>query len=91
MKVDRFPIILNDHSVMVIHMFTRTDYLEDLWMSDFMDTISQQSDSAKQFLSQLDDHWTPHFLIELRKAITERLQEHDDKYGTTFAQIKNEI
>ena len=29
-----FPIILNKYAVTVIHVFTRHDCIEDVWMSD---------------------------------------------------------
>lgn len=32
--VMRFPILLNSHAVAVIHVFTRHDCIEDIWMSD---------------------------------------------------------
>jgi len=74
-----FPIILNKHAVTVIHVFTRHDCIEDVWMSDcFHHIIKAQHDcteATKQMIEQLSDWWTPTFLIALRESITKKLQE----------------
>lgn len=74
----RYPIFINRHSVAVIHVWTRT--------------ISPipfcQSSAVRQFVAQLENHWTPAFLMALRAAITEALQRHDDNFGTGFAEVK---
>jgi len=84
--VKRFPIILNNHAIAVIHIFTRHDCLEDLWMSDcFHGNIGIQEQAAQQMIDQLQDWWTPAFLMELRRAITKELKKHDNQFGTKFA------
>jgi len=84
--VKRFPIILNNHSIAVIHIFTRHDCLEDLWMSDcFHRNIGIQEQAAQQMIDQLQDWWTPAFLVALRGAITKELKKHDNQFGTKFA------
>jgi len=84
--VKRFPIVLNAYTIAVIHIFTRHDCLEDLWMSDcFHGSIETQEIAAQQMIDQLQEWWTPAFLIALRKAITKELKKHDKQFGTKFA------
>lgn len=85
--VMRFPIILNKHSVAVIHVFTRHDCIEDMWMSDCIhnDQHEWQKQGATQMIEQLGDYWTPAFLMALREAITKKLKEYDAECGTLFA------
>ncbi|HDQ04857.1 MAG TPA: hypothetical protein ENN23_09945 [Deltaproteobacteria bacterium] len=86
--VKRFPIILNKHAVAVIHVFTRHDCIEDMWMSDCGHNNQRelQQQGAVQMIEQLEDEWTPAFLVALRDAITKILAEHDVEFGTLFAQ-----
>lgn len=85
--VERFPIILNKHAVAVIHVFTRHDCIEDMWMSDCVHNGQSelQEQAATQMIEQLGDYWTPKFLISLRDAITKKLEEFDDEFDTTFS------
>lgn len=87
---ERFPIILNKHTVMVIHLFERHDCIEDFWMSEceHEDSIKDQCRAAHQLIDQLGDDWTPAFLLELRKAVVEKLKEHDRKYGSSWSLMK---
>lgn len=87
-KYKRTPIFFNKNTVAVIHIFTRCDFLEDLWMEDCIAAISPENpyeQAAQQFVDQFEDHWTPAFLMELRQAITKKLEEHDKVHGTKFA------
>ena len=36
-KLKRTPIVLNKHTLALIHIFNRNDYLEDMWMSEIDD------------------------------------------------------
>jgi hypothetical protein len=90
--VMRFPIILNNHTVMVIHLFTRHDCFEDMWMHDCIHNESRrwQEQGAEQLIEQLQDHWTPAFLMKLGEVITKKLKEHDAECGTSFAYRRSE-
>lgn len=90
MKYERYPIVLDTQTITMIQLFHRTDnVLEDLWINeiDGYEEVrnGQYEKSAKQLLDQLEDHYTPQFLMELRKEITRTLQEHDNEFGTSFA------
>ena len=73
-KYDRFPIILDRHTVALLHIFTKYDNLEDSWMMDFEKIFQKEDDlfdeSAKQFINQLEEHCTPEFIecLSLRCA-----------------------
>lgn len=81
---DRHPIFITNSVAAVIHLYTRHGCFDDLWTSDCFHRRSDERD-AKQFIDQLEDQWTPAFLMALRDQITERLKEHDAEYGTEFA------
>lgn len=76
----RFPIILGPHEVMVIHLFERTDRLEDvLWMEDFEPKWQEDAEmykrAANQFIDQLEGRYCDLFLEELIKACQEKLNK----------------
>ena len=83
---ERHPIILSKNTAIVIHVYTRLDRICDMWMyDDDMPYFCDNEIAAKQLIDQLEDHWTPAFLLVLRDRITETLKEHDKEYGTKFA------
>lgn len=84
----RRPVLLNSHTVMLIQLFQAKDTIADSWMWDYIDNYREADDAAEQFLDQLDEHWTPAFLMALRRKITERLVKHDTEYSTDFAARK---
>lgn len=85
-KVRRTPIVLTPHTVMLVQLFTmKEDNLSDMWSWGQTDPWEDQKAAAEQFLEQLEDQWTPAFLISLRRAITDKLAKQDEKYGTKFA------
>jgi len=79
MSNKRFPIYLNRHTVALIHIFTRPDELEDLWITDYPMYNENYEDvaknAAKQFIDQLQGRWTPRFLKALRDEIEQRLND----------------
>jgi len=81
-KIKRQPIQLNNHAVAVIHIFNRTDYLEDIWMSEVdeytEDSCNQHELAAKQFVEQLEDWWTPKFMKALKNEIEIRLKNQEE-------------
>ena len=88
-RIRREPIQLNNSTVMVLHIFTRTGHMEDLWMTEVEklqeEGYEQHHRAAKQLLDQLEDHWAPKFMMALRDEANKKLKEHDDKHGTQFA------
>lgn len=84
----RRPIQLTRHTVAVIHLFTKTDDFDDLWMMDFWrymeETYDHNDIAAEQFIEQLQDKWTPAFMMSLIDKISEALVVHDKKFGTSF-------
>ncbi|HSC55785.1 MAG TPA: hypothetical protein VLC51_01205 [Nitrospira sp.] len=89
MDVSRKPIILSEHTVALITLFKKgTDNLEDCWSFDaVLEWYHKDKDSAaRQFVEQLEDHWTPAFMMALRREITRKLREHDQECGTQFAE-----
>ena len=85
MTAKRFPIVLNSHTVMLIQLFTATDKLTDLWAWDYYDPIKEVGTAAEQLLDQLEDYWSPAFMMALRDATIRKLVEHDKQCGTNFA------
>lgn len=82
----RTPILLGSHTVALITLFhLPNDRLEDLWTIEYIDTFKEVDHAASQFIDQLEDHWSPAFLMALRKKITATLAKHDAEYGTKFA------
>ena len=82
--IERKPIILNDTTIMLLSIFTKTTTLEDLWIYDYTGNVDIQAEAAKQLIAQFEDQWTPRFFMELRKEITKKLKEHDTLCNTSF-------
>lgn len=83
----RLPIFINNHTVAVLNLYQRHDCLEDMWKADCFhhDGIVEANRDARQFVDQMEEYWTPAFLMALRDEITARLREHDRDFGTEFA------
>ena len=83
---NRTPIVLDKHTVAVLHIFTRTDKFEDLFMDDyiyakfkdgFMNTFQN---SAQQFIDQFEEHSCDAFIEALIKKAFKYLIENDIKF-----------
>ena len=82
----RTPIVLGEHTIALITLFHLPhDHLEDIWLMDYLDHIKNVDHAASQFIDQLEDRWSPRFLMALRDKITATLAKHDSQYGTAFA------
>ena len=74
-KIKRTPIVLNPHTIALISIFIKHEHLEDIWYSGsdiekfVKEQIHSSSRAAKQFIAQLEGHWTPRFLKALRTEI----------------------
>ena len=85
--VQRQPIIISNDTIALITLFTNHSYLQDCWTYDYLHNIDhdQATFAAMQFVDQLEDQWTPAFMMALRKQITLKLEEHDKEFGTEFS------
>ena len=84
----RYPIIITDHCIALLELFIKPhDHLDDVWSYDYLEEeISNEPQfAADEFVRRLENHWTPAFMMALRKAITNKLIEHDQEFGTNFA------
>lgn len=88
-NIIRTPIQLDKNTLAIIHIFERKDHLEDIWMFDsdkYEEELWRNFDqSAKQFIDQIIDKVSPHFLMELIKVANKELINHDKKFGTNFS------
>jgi hypothetical protein len=87
---ERHPIQLNSDTIVLLQLFHRNNHIEDIcWSSECTMVMKKDLEShtkaAEQFINQLEDHWTPLFMMELRDRINERLKRDDKKYGTKFS------
>jgi hypothetical protein len=90
MTIERRPFLISEHTVMLVTLFHKPhDMLADIWMHDYLPPLDAGAKAAKQLVEQLEDRWSPHFLMELRKAISEKLAECDRDRGgrTKFAEF----
>lgn len=72
--MNREPIHLSAHAVALIHIFDRTDYLEDGWtFAAPIDVDLFYKTAAKQFISQLEGYGCVAFLEALRDEIKDVL------------------
>lgn len=77
--MEKHPIYLDRNTSAFIHIFTRPDDLEELsWMTDSdlfnLNEEELAKDAARQFIDQLQERWTPRFLMALREEINRRLK-----------------
>ena len=83
-EIKRTPIVLSPHTIALISVFIKHEHLEDIWYSnsDFEKFVKEQvhssSRAAKQFIAQLEGHWTPRFLKALRKEIDRELKKLEE-------------
>lgn len=88
LEYNRYPIFINRHSVAVIHVWTRCDNIADVFLPELgLEFPRDEQAAARQFIQQLEDHWTPAFLMALRDAVTEALRQHDADFGTDFSEV----
>lgn len=82
-KIRRRPIVLNDDTIAVIHVFKRYQSLDDIWMwydeKLEEENYSLTEESARQFMIQLEGEYSVKFLKSLRDEIDLRLK--DDPAG----------
>lgn len=67
----RYPIVLNEHAVALLTVFKRTDYVDDLWVTEYIskEIKNNQKQSAKQFVDALEENYSNNFLRALKDEI----------------------
>lgn len=92
--IPREPILLDKHTVALIHLFTRHDYLEDVWMIDtnyYTKRLHPYKDAAKQFVEQLDEHYCAAFVEELIIELATRYKDMRKNASTDNQDFKDLI
>lgn len=87
-EVKRVPIVVSEHTIAMLTLFNKPfDSLDDLWAHEWIAEEAHQHHkrSAAALVASFEGRWSPAFFMALRAAITDALQEHDVKYGTSFA------
>lgn len=78
---DRHPIQLSEHTIALIKLYSRTDYLEDCFVVDMSEHVCMKNKdykkAAQQFINQLEGRWNGVFIDYL---IEELSQERDRYY-----------
>jgi hypothetical protein len=77
----RYPIAIGEHAIALITIFSRTDYIDDLWAVDWImeETRERHKRSARQVIDALEGHWSVSFLEALRNEIDTALARHADE------------
>lgn len=84
-KIEKYPIIIGHGVIATLNLYhINHDWLKDLWLIEYEDPQEIAESAAKQLVDRLEDHWTPYFLMSLKKEIIEKLKEHDETFGTKF-------
>lgn len=84
-KYDRKFIQLDINTAMLIHLFEKdSDHSwEDIWLQDFTGVYEKDhllyKDAAKQFINQLEGHYSIAFLKALRDECDRYIEEHKEK------------
>lgn len=84
-KYDRRFIQLSRNIGMLIHLFEKdSDHSwEDIWLQDFTGVYEKDhllyKDAAKQFINQLEGHYSIAFLEALRDECDKYIQEHREQ------------
>ena len=85
-SIERKPVLIGEQTAALITLFHKErDCAGDWAIADLVDPYETAEEAARQFVEFLDDHWTPAFLMALRRAITAKLAKHDRQFGTQFA------
>ena len=73
------PIRLNNNTVVVMHLFSRTSELIEMWLHDEGDYIADNYSgdlmAAKLFIEQLQGQWNMRFMIALRDEANTIIEE----------------
>jgi hypothetical protein len=76
----RHYIVIGPQTLMLIQLYRGGFHLEDIDFPGFQDWINKEvhntEKQAKQFIKQMEDHWTPAFLESLHDEIEKELIKH---------------
>ena len=85
-QIRRTPIVLNKNTVALLHIFTRHDSMDDIWMHDIAPYIEENyqehAKSAKELIKQLEDHYSIAFLEALIVECLNRIKSSDKEFNT---------
>lgn len=66
----RFPIMLSDHTAIIVHVLSSTAKIDDIFLLDFktkyVENFKDYKKAAQQFFAQLEGHYCDMFVEELR-------------------------
>ena len=76
----RFPIMISTHDCLVVHVFSRTDKIEDIFLyadheSKMYSDYEMFEIAAKQLINQLEGNYCDLFLEELIKVCQDKLKK----------------
>lgn len=74
----RIPIVMSEHSIALLTIFKRTDYIDDLWAVDWImeECQGRHKRSARQFIEAMEGNWSVSFLESLKDEIDRALEHH---------------
>ena len=77
--MERKPIVLSKNDIALIQIFHKSDDLLDMSIGALDRFINEEDvhDAAKQFISQLENKWTPRFMKALRDEINSLLKNNE--------------
>ena len=86
---ERTLVQINSNTAVLLQLFHASNHIADAcWSSEcfmqFREDLKTHKRAAKQFVDQLEGHWTAAFMMALRDAINEELNKNDKEYGTHF-------
>ena len=75
----RKPIVLSKNDIALIQIFHKSDDLLDISIGALDRFMEEEDvhDAAKQFISQLENKWTPRFMKALRDEINLLLKNNE--------------
>lgn len=83
----RIPILIGEHSIMLVNFFTKKDFVEEMWSWDLYDGLSPAAAGAKEFVRVISPHASARLLIEMRRELTAELERIDAERGTKHAAV----
>lgn len=80
------PVMMTQNTCLHIRLFHAKSGFAGIWAQEWVDKRASAEKAANLMIDQLGGYWNAAFLVALRVAITNRLRDHDNKYGTTWAE-----
>ena len=72
-ELDRAPIIINTHTIVLLRIYESKDRIADIFIEDFVkdETKNNYKNATKQFISQFEGNTCPAFDSELSYQLAE--------------------